>query len=92
MTTCPTCTGKKTITATIVEGSKETAFVMPCHSCSGQGTVTETVKRQINRAVESWCRCGNPSGGTRFYDDGQHAECRKHHWRCNDCGKIVQVG
>jgi len=39
-----------------------------------------------------WCRCGNPSEDVAFYADGQHPEVHKHHWRCNDCGSVLQIG
>lgn len=40
-----------------------------------------------------WCQCGNPSGDVTFYEDDSRSKvCTKHHYRCNDCGKVVQVG
>jgi hypothetical protein len=92
MKTCPTCKGNKTVTCTVSEGDKATEFTMPCHACHGKGTMTEAEYKAWQRYLNSWCRCGNKSGEVTFYDDDQHPECRKHHWRCADCGKILQVG
>jgi hypothetical protein len=39
-----------------------------------------------------WCFCGNPSGNHTYHDDNERRICRKHHWTCDDCGKVVQVG
>lgn len=44
---------------------------------------------------EFWCSCGNPSESSYFHDDGQGTgpSCvQKHHYHCDDCGKITQVG
>jgi hypothetical protein len=39
-----------------------------------------------------WCECDNPDfDNMKYYHDGEHEECYKHHWRCS-CGKIYQIG
>lgn len=38
-----------------------------------------------------WCEC-NVDYDQDFYDDGEHEECHKHHWRCSECKKITQIG
>jgi Fe2+ or Zn2+ uptake regulation protein len=43
-----------------------------------------------------WCECPEMEKenafGTTFYKDGEHPELRKHHYRCNKCGKVTQIG
>ena len=39
-----------------------------------------------------WCYCGNPSGEMDFFDNDEHPKIKCHHWRCRDCGKVVQIG
>jgi len=51
-----------------------------------------------------WCdgECDNPEDEANFNDDGNQKVyydrngnqgiCNKHHWSCNACDKIVQVG
>jgi Fe2+ or Zn2+ uptake regulation protein len=38
---------------------------------------------------EFWCKCGNPSERVTYHADTPDA---KHHWTCDDCGKVRQVG
>lgn len=39
-----------------------------------------------------WCSCDEPDfENSTFFDDGEHEELYKHHWRCS-CGKITQIG
>jgi hypothetical protein len=49
---------------------------------------------RARRAFEAfWCRCGNPSGNVTYHPDRQRgAACSKHHWTCDDCSRVVQVG
>lgn len=68
---------------------KEQSFEITCFSCTGTGEVTAARVAQLKRMDEMWCRCGNPSGETTYHPDSPRA---KHHWTCNECGKITQVG
>ena len=53
----------------------------------------------INKMSEMdfWCdgKCDtikNEEYDASYVDNGVSELCFKHHWRCDDCGKIVQVG
>jgi RecJ-like exonuclease len=101
LTDCPRCKGSGKITlhvTTIAVGAKpaEETSRIPCRDCHGSGKVTpeeaERIRSFIEAYKEIWCRCGNPSGQVDFYDDGEHPEISKHHYRCRDCGKVTQIG
>lgn len=48
--------------------------------------------RNIYEDDSKWCSCDEPSyDNMKYYGDGEHEECYKHHWRCQ-CGKIYQIG
>jgi Fe2+ or Zn2+ uptake regulation protein len=63
-----------------------------CIDCGGSGEITEAQHEQNQRAMAMWCRCGNPTRRTRFYEDGEAPDIHKHHVKCGDCGKVLQVG
>lgn len=92
MKTCPRCNSKKTITITVHQNGGTSTETLPCITCEGHGDVTDGQYANYKAEQEVWCRCGNPSGETQFYDDGEHPEIAKHHWRCGDCSKVVQIG
>lgn len=40
-----------------------------------------------------WCSCDPAGDRVTYYDDDPRSTvCAKHHWRCDDCGKVRQVG
>lgn len=89
---CPTCKGKGKQAIRVSEhGGKWRDMEIGCTTCDGQGEITQEQYEQLKRAQEAWCRCEKPSGET-YHEDGERAICRKHHYTCNDCGKITQVG
>ncbi len=64
-----------------------------CVWCHGTGTMQKQDLAQYEWNQRAWCECGNPSGRTRFYDDGEcDCGCVKHHYHCSDCNKITQIG
>lgn len=95
---CSVCkgAGKQTITArTLVKGGswkKEPPVTIPCLGCKGTGEMTQEQADALRTYEEMWCRCGNPSGESSFYDDGEHPGLAKHHYRCVDCGRVTQIG
>jgi len=94
MITCHHCGGKgeTKITPVFLEGGKEiegTPVTIDCVFCEGTGKITEELKKAEE---DFWCDCGNPSGETIYYGDGQGHLCDKHHYVCADCFKVVQVG
>lgn len=91
MQTCPRCKGKKKISVELVsEGIS--SFDMNCPTCNGVGGVTRKRAQEYQDMTNAWCSCGNDSGETTYVPDNFSSACLKHHWICNDCGKIVQVG
>ena len=91
---CPTCKGTGQVETTVTTcGSNEIEkYDIPCHVCNGRKEISKKEWQAHKDMMNLWCDCGNPSGETTFYDDGEHPKCSKHCYVCNDCGKIVQVG
>lgn len=89
---CPNCNGVGKVDVHIVENGKESRMTLDCHTCDGQKQVSEAVVQKIQEQWAMWCDCTPPSEELDFYDDGVRTDCRKHHWRCQKCQKIVQVG
>ena len=94
---CTVCKGKgkQTIKSQnlTVDGWEALSPVdVPCLWCDGTGEMTPEEEERLRVYSEMWCKCVNPSGDTNFYDDGEHPEVTKHHYRCADCGKVTQVG
>lgn len=91
---CPQCKGRSTVALTVTTcGQKgEEKIDLPCPACKGLGSVSLAEKKIYEAQLAMWCRCGNPSGDVDFFDDGEHPDMYKHHYRCKDCGKITQVG
>ncbi len=97
--TCPTCEGKKTW-ACIAKLYTSNGFVdqpavmMDCRTCGGKGELTEQAyadkMEEKRQSDEMWCRCGEEDkyGSTHHPD----SEGMKHHYTCNSCGKITQIG
>lgn len=94
--TCPCCKGGKvqhlTVHSITVDGRTTEHKDVPCIWCHGTGSVTGTVYQQWQFERNMWCKCGNPSGKTVFFNDGEHLEISKHHYRCYDCKKVTQIG
>lgn len=38
-----------------------------------------------------WCECEDETE-SYFVDNGQDKEIGKHHWRCEECDKVTQIG
>jgi len=96
MNTCPTCKGKGKVTLTVStfgSNKPDEKMEIDCVVCNGVGEVSDVVLEQILFEKNMWCECGsNDPSDVKYYDDGEHHEISKHHWRCNKCGKVVQIG
>lgn len=96
MTTCPTCQGTKKQTLRVTEIAarsltKKEPVEINCVICRGTGEVTQETVQALEDAKEMWCECkGNQ--GAHYIPDGRSKQVRKHHWRCNKCGKVTQIG
>ena len=47
--------------------------------------------QNIYENEDAWCQCDDHHDVT-FHDDGENDECYKHHYRCEACKKITQIG
>lgn len=94
MPKCPMCKEGKITYQVVNVGSKNAPErrEIKCFVCKATGIVSQVVADAYEAQQRMWCECGNPSGHTQYWSDGQHPEISKHHWRCLDCGKVVQVG
>lgn len=97
---CLSCKGKGTVEVTMhtLTNGQANKYIQHwgCPRCDDgvmslqQRAEFEAHMQEIQAWHKMWCQCR--SKHTRFYDDGEHPEIHKHHWRCRSCGKIVQIG
>jgi len=95
MPKCPMCTdGQMKFTEVLPfdKGKPDEVHYSDCYFCGATGIVDQTFVDAFNEQKKMWCECGNPSEETDYWDDCEHPDLSKHHWRCRDCGKVVQVG
>lgn len=100
--TCPSCEGSKVITMTMgsvlknpIAGREESepkSTTIKCVTCNGTGKVSPAMAQMLQEEMAMWCQCDNPSEQADFYDDGEHPELHKHHYRCQNCKGVVQIG
>ena len=58
-----------------------------------EATAPDPDDSQKSHLQSDWCSCPlNNLGTSRCYDDGEHPNLHKHHYRCNDCNGITQIG
>jgi hypothetical protein len=94
---CPQCKGEGKVNVTFEEyGKPETKkqIKLDCVACAGTGQVTTAILKQIEKEKKMWCKCEDrdPHAVTYHKDNEKGALVRKHHWTCNECNKIVQIG
>lgn len=88
-------TGEQSMETTVISarGTEKSVTKIGCNICKGSGKLTKRYADQItNITDEFWCKCSDPHDDFDFYDDGEHPDCSKHHYRCKQCGKVFQVG
>lgn len=96
--TCPSCDGSKVITMTMVsfftKPTEDTgkSTTIKCVTCDGKGTVSPAKAKQLQEEMAMWCECDKPSEQTDYYADGEHPKLHKHHYRCQKCKGVVQIG
>ena len=91
---CRCCKGSKIQHLTVMIGAPgkpdgTSTMDVPCVWCGGTGEMTPRQLAIYVGGLEIWCRCGNHSGQVTFHDDTPNS---KHHWTCDDCGKVMQIG
>ena len=90
---CPKCKGTKEIELTVHMDGKVDKCKIDCVDCDGTGEVDDDGLAEIEYEKNMWCKCKNPNmDNIIFYDDGEHSEIHKHHYRHGTCGKVVQIG
>ena len=89
---CPDCNGTGKVTLTLHMDGQKHESEHDCFTCDGHKTVTDEELEQYHYEQNMWCKCGNHSGRTRYYGDGEHPEVYKHHYRCSDCDGVTQIG
>src|SRR3990167_6643173 len=88
---CDGCGGTGKMTLDVIELGTKSKSVIKCVDCDGKGKLpVGTNERKRKASEEFWCSC-KEEYGTTFYDDDERSRvCKKHHYRCNNCGKVVQ--
>lgn len=92
---CTVCNGRKTTKYTVQEyGSKEppVEHEMECTVCYGTGVITLEVYKYLEWEKAQWCKCKDSNSGSFYVPDNTDDRCDKHHWRCNTCKLITQIG
>lgn len=91
---CPRCHGETTITLHVLSATSndiEKTHVLTCPTCEGAGRVSSFTLKRFLEEEQEWCSCGKTENA-RFVPDGVSDVCAKHHWVCDHCGRIAQVG
>ena len=52
----------------------------------------EEAEKQKKAEAKLWCKGHKLDYGSRYIPDNQSKVCDKHHWICNKCNKITQIG
>lgn len=93
---CETCngTGKITIRSTTWNKAGEIVDVQPvtirCYWCMGTGDLMLQDKAVAKQFNNLWCKCQGHVEA-KYVPEGQGV-VNVHHWVCETCGKIVQIG
>ena len=88
---CPKCNGTGKLTITVNSAEFTGPMELACVYCDGSGKVAHLRALSIVQQEAMWCSCKEP-GEPVFYDDGVHPEIHKHHYRCQNCGMVLQIG
>lgn len=91
---CPQCeNGKMNLTVEVWGQPEKTEHTqITCIHCKGTGEVSEEENEAIEFEKNMWCECGNKNDVADYYEDGEHPELHKHHYRCRNCQGVVQIG
>jgi len=89
---CPSCEGKKKVIVNVTKFGTDkllSSSEVDCTKCEGTGKVTGAQRLEHMGALILRCKCGTPSGKTRYHGKGECFRCYKSHYHCQDCGKIM---
>jgi len=95
---CTVCKGTGKMSLTVTHGwpgdkdAVEEVSEIDCVWCDGTGEIDKQTAKEIEYEQTMWCECGKGSENPVFWDDGEHDEIGKHHWRCKYCDGVVQIG
>ncbi len=96
MNKCPHCdgAGETTVTVSTFGEPEEDSFVMTCPTCNGAKKISDDLLRAFNDFKQSWCDCDTSDlvPYSTYFADGEHPKLHKHHWRCDKCKGITQIG
>ena len=76
----------------ITEESTGEEFKQICPLCNGTGCITFETKRFIENL---YCKCSKEKRNlysSYYVPDNVDKDISKHHWRCNCCKKVTQIG
>lgn len=88
---CQACNGSGKMKVTVRSATDKTVVDMPCLDCNGSGksSLSPAKQREKKEAFKAlWCRCAASSGSIYVPD----TPTSKHHWVCQDCEKVTQIG
>lgn len=93
MEKCPTCNGSGRVWLTVSHwgSDKKDKIPVKCVDCGGEGQVSAVKLARMEEEKNMWCKCKKPSG-EYYVPDGVDPKCKKHHWKCGVCSKIIQIG
>jgi len=93
-TPCKVCkgTGKQTTTITTWGSDKVEKFESNCVWCNGTGQMTEQQLGNYNYDKNMWCKCKDKTDAYYVPDGVCRCGIGKHHYHCNKCKKVTQVG
>ena len=89
--TCPGCENGK-INVTVHNCGSITQIKWDCTWCHGTGQLDNERMQAYNDFKNVWCKCEGDDLDIQYYEDGEHPQLSKHHYRHRACGKVVQIG
>lgn len=88
------CEDGLTVVTVYETGKTAQKFTITCAWCGGTGYLTPKQKAEKEHYQNMWCECPESEDDYdwRFCPDKSCPSMRKHHYHCQKCGKITQVG
>ena len=88
--TCPPCHGSGEVNITVTHVRERMVNISPilCYTCHGVGVLSRLDMARYHARHNMWCRCDRSPSETYHKD----TPSSKHHYTCDGCGKVSQVG